>query len=162
MHVQGEPLVIHGWDDRRHRAHSGRHAGRLPVSDFRPGFFRKCRRGRIRAGVVSVGFAASAMASRATTLEVAAQAFTITQTTASDAPPSTRLLLPQLAFGGGWYTALYFSNTTSSPVSFSVNFISDTGLPLTVPTLGGSQATVNLSARGTAVIEAPNLAQLPH
>src|SRR5206468_2490004 len=83
--------------------------------------------------VISVGFAASSNTSRTTTIEVAAQTFAVTQTPQSEAAPSTRFLLPQLAFGGGWYSALYFSNTGTSPVSFPVSFISDGGLPLTVP-----------------------------
>jgi len=65
-------------------------------------------------------------------------------------------VLPQLAFGGGWYSALYFTNTTSSPVSFPVNFISNAGTPLSVPSVGGSTAQVALAANGTAAIEAPN------
>lgn len=74
------------------------------------------------------------------------------------AAPTT--VLPQFAFGGGWYSALYFTNVSSSPVSFTVSFISDAGSPLTVPTLGGSTAQVNLQAQGTAVIEAPNTGDL--
>jgi Concanavalin A-like lectin/glucanases superfamily len=65
-------------------------------------------------------------------------------------------VLPQLAFGGGWYTALYFTNTTTSAVSFSVNFTAGNGTPLTVPSVGGSSSIVNLAPRGTALIEAPN------
>jgi hypothetical protein len=69
-------------------------------------------------------------------------------------------LLPQLAFGGGWYSALYFTNLNGSAVSFAVNFISDTGAPLTVPALGGSSAQVNIAAHGTAILEAPNSGSL--
>ena len=69
-------------------------------------------------------------------------------------------ILPQLAFGGGWYTALYFTNTTTAPVSFTVNFIGDDGNPLTIPAFGGSFVTVNLASRGTALIEAPNTGAL--
>jgi hypothetical protein len=65
-------------------------------------------------------------------------------------------VLPQLAFGGGWYTALYFTNTTTSAVSFAVNFTADNGTPLTVPSVGGSSTIVNLAPRGTALIEVPN------
>ena len=65
-------------------------------------------------------------------------------------------VLPQLAFGGGWYTALYFTNTTTSGVSFAVNFTADNGTPLTVPSVGGSSTIVNLAPRGTALIEVPN------
>lgn len=78
---------------------------------------------------------------------------------AVSAVPTTQIL-PQLAFGGGWYTALYFTNISSTPVSFTVNFIGDDGNPLTVPALGGSSAAVSLAARGTAVIQAPNVGSL--
>jgi hypothetical protein len=69
-------------------------------------------------------------------------------------------LLPQLAFGAGWYSALYFTNLNSSTVSFAVNFISDTGAPLSVPALGGSSAQVSIAAHGTAILEAPNSGSL--
>jgi hypothetical protein len=69
-------------------------------------------------------------------------------------------VLPQYAFGGGWYTALYFTNTTSAPVSFQVNIIGDNGQPLSVPALGGSSITVNLAPRGSAILEAPNTGNL--
>ncbi|MGC4050103.1 MAG: hypothetical protein QM757_12025 [Paludibaculum sp.] len=50
------------------------------------------------------------------------------------APPSgTSFALPQLAFGGGWYTALYFSNTTANALSVTANFIGEDGNPLQVP-----------------------------
>jgi hypothetical protein len=65
-------------------------------------------------------------------------------------------VLPQLAFGGGWYTALYFTNTNTSAVSFGVNFTAENGTPLTVPSVGGSSTVLNLAARGTALIEVPN------
>lgn len=69
-------------------------------------------------------------------------------------------VLPQLAFGGGWYTALYFTNTTTAPVSFPVSFIANDGNPLTVPALGASSVTMNLTARGAGVIELPNIGPL--
>jgi Protein of unknown function (DUF1566) len=65
-------------------------------------------------------------------------------------------VLPQFAFGGGWYSALYFTNTTANSVSFPINFISDAGTPLNVPSLGGSSTTINLPAGGTTIVEAPN------
>jgi len=55
-------------------------------------------------------------------------------------------VLPQLAFGGGWYTALYFTNTNAGPVSFPVNFIDGNGNPLNTPS--GTSTTVNLQPRG--------------
>jgi hypothetical protein len=69
-------------------------------------------------------------------------------------------ILPQPAFGGGWYTALYFTNISSTPISFTVSFIGDDGNPLTVPALSGSSVMVNLASRGTALIEIPNAGPL--
>ncbi len=67
-----------------------------------------------------------------------------------------RSILPDFVFGGGFYSALYFTNQTSSAVSFLVSFTSDDSSPLSVPSIGGSSTTVNIPAHGTAVIEAPN------
>jgi hypothetical protein len=83
----------------------------------------------------------------------------LTLTSAAPASSSSSIL-PQLAFGGGWYTALYFTNTTSAPVSFMVNFTGDDGNSLTIPALGGSSVSVNLAARGAARIEALNSGSL--
>lgn len=38
-------------------------------------------------------------------------------------------VLPQFVFGAGWYTALYFSNSKTTPATFQVNFFSSTGPP---------------------------------
>lgn len=70
-------------------------------------------------------------------------------------------ILPHLAFGGGWYTNLYFTNVSSVPASFTVNFIDDNGNPLAIPApVSGSSVMINLAARGTAVIQAPNVGSL--
>jgi hypothetical protein len=88
-------------------------------------------------------------------------AFTSIPTTSSTSDSiSSSCVLPQFAFGGGWYTALYFTNATGSPISFPVSFVSDAGTPLTVPSLGGPTTRVNLAAHGTAIIEAPNVGSL--
>lgn len=79
--------------------------------------------------------------------------------TITEGTPVTAIL-PQLAFGGGWYSALYFTNTTNTPESFTVNFFGDDGTPLAIPGQGGSSATVALPARGTARIEALNAGPL--
>jgi hypothetical protein len=71
-------------------------------------------------------------------------------------PPTTPQILSQFAFGGGWYSALYFTNSNAGSVSFTVNFTSDNGSPLTVPSVGGSSTTLNLAPQQTAVLEAPN------
>ena len=65
-------------------------------------------------------------------------------------------LLSQWAFGGGWYSALYFTNTGTSAISFPVNFTADNGTPLTIPSLGGASTNVNIPGRGTVIIEALN------
>jgi hypothetical protein len=66
---------------------------------------------------------------------------------------TTSYVLPQLAFGGGWYTAVYFTNTSNQAASVPVNFIGDDGDPLSVPGVGTS-TTVNLAAQGSAILEA--------
>jgi hypothetical protein len=75
-------------------------------------------------------------------------------------PAALFSVLPQFAFGGGWYSALYFTNRTNAPVSFPVTFTADDGSPLTVPALGGASTTVNVPAQGTAIVEAPNTGSL--
>lgn len=73
---------------------------------------------------------------------------------------STSQILPQFAFGDGWYSSLYFTNTGGTTVSFSVNFTADNGTPLTVPSLAGSSTTLTIAPGGTALIEAPNSGHL--
>jgi hypothetical protein len=68
--------------------------------------------------------------------------------------------LPQFAFGGSWYSALYFTNSSAGTVSFTVNFTSDSGTPLTVPSLGSSSTTVALAPQATTIVEAPNIGPL--
>jgi len=67
----------------------------------------------------------------------------------------TTTVLPQFAFGGGWYSALYFTNSSPSPLAFLVSFFADNGNPLPVPGLGSS-TTVPLAPQGTAILEALN------
>ena len=47
----------------------------------------------------------------------------------ADDAGTSRAILGQFAFGGGWYSAIYFSNVGSSDVSFPVNFTADNGSP---------------------------------
>jgi hypothetical protein len=73
--------------------------------------------------------------------------------------PNTSFALPQFAFGGGWSTALHFSNTTGSVLTVQVNFIADNGTPLNVPLVGiGTVAfrTIDLNPGTTAVLETLN------
>jgi hypothetical protein len=72
-------------------------------------------------------------------------------------PPVSPQILAQFAFGGGWYSAVYFTNSSPASVSFTVNFIADNGTPLNVPSIGGSSSTVNLAPHATAILEAPNV-----
>jgi hypothetical protein len=64
--------------------------------------------------------------------------------------------MAQFAFGGEWYSALYFTNLSSTAASFTVTFTADDGTPLTVPSVAGSSTVVNLAPVGTAIVEAPN------
>jgi hypothetical protein len=68
-------------------------------------------------------------------------------------PQGIEQVLPQFAFGGGWYTALYFTNSNSTAVSFTVNFISDAGTTMTVPNVNGQ---VTLAPGATTILEALN------
>ncbi len=70
---------------------------------------------------------------------------------------ASRAILGQFVFGGGWYTALYFSNGSLNSVTFTVNFIGDDGNPLNVPALNASSKTVTLAPGGSTVLEAPNV-----
>lgn len=69
---------------------------------------------------------------------------------------SRPMILPQFAFGDGWYSALYFENGTDAAVSFQLSFFADNGTALLVPALGRSTLQIDIAARGTAIIEAPN------
>ena len=76
---------------------------------------------------------------------------------------TTSYVLPQLAYGGGWYSALYFTNQNDrAAASFVVYFVNGTGTPLSVPVAGVSvtSTVVNVPAHGTAIIEAPNVSGL--
>ena len=70
---------------------------------------------------------------------------------------ASKAILGQFAFGGGWYSAIYFSNGSLNQVTFTVNFIGDDGNPLNVPALGGSSKPVTLLPGGSIVLEAPNV-----
>jgi len=69
-------------------------------------------------------------------------------------------VLPQFAFGGGWYSALYFTNEGSDAAAFVVNFVDDTGNPLTVPAVSGTSTVVSIPSNGSAIVEAPNVGSL--
>jgi hypothetical protein len=72
---------------------------------------------------------------------------------------TTTFALPQFLFGNGWYTAMYFSNSTDLPVNVKVGFYTDNGNPLSVPLLGigpVSSQKVSVGPKSTVILEAPN------
>ena len=73
---------------------------------------------------------------------------------------TTVKILPQFVVGGGWFSALYFTNTGSTAVSFPINFVSDSGTPLVVPALGGSSTIVSLQPRATTAVLTTNSGSL--
>lgn len=75
-------------------------------------------------------------------------------------PPTSPQILSQFAFGGGWYSALYFTNSSAASVSFTVSFTADNGTPLSVPAIGGASTAVTLASHATAILEAPNTGTL--
>jgi hypothetical protein len=118
----------------------------------------------VPAGATTASFSVGAGAvSAATTVQINASYGNTSQAFSLFLSPSqtmSRAILPQFAFGGGWYSALYLTNTAGSPAVVSVNFFADNGTPLVIPAIGGSSTTLSLASRGTAVIEAPNVGPL--
>jgi serine protease AprX len=95
-------------------------------------------------------------APRTGSISIGGQTITIRQAGQIAAPRLTRIL-PQLAFGvsptlGNWNTDLYLHNMTGAPAQAIVSFYADNGSPLSVPKWG-PVATLNLSARGVAVVD---------
>jgi hypothetical protein len=64
--------------------------------------------------------------------------------------------LSQLAFGGGWYSALYFSNAGTAQATFPVSFIADNGTALNIASVGGSSTNVSIPPGGSVRLEVPN------
>jgi hypothetical protein len=78
---------------------------------------------------------------------------------AAEQPTGFTRILPQFAFGGGWYTALYFSNTTDNAVTITAEFRSAAGAALNVPLQGigpVSSHSAMIPPKGTIILEAPN------
>jgi len=78
---------------------------------------------------------------------------------AEDAVEYARVL-PHFVFGGGWYSAVYFTNQGTNQVSFPVQFATDSGTPLNIASIGASSTTITLPPGGTTVIQAPNAGSL--
>ncbi len=73
---------------------------------------------------------------------------------------TTSVVLPQIAFGGGWYSAVYFTNTATTNASFAVNYTAANGTPLVIPAVGRAVETLNLAPQATAIIETSSLGAL--
>ncbi|MEO5925869.1 MAG: hypothetical protein ABIR70_18770 [Bryobacteraceae bacterium] len=61
-------------------------------------------------------------------------------------------VMPQMVYGGGWYSALYFSNTNSSTQSYFISYFANDGTPLNVPGFG-TTTPVTISGNGTVRLE---------
>ncbi len=77
---------------------------------------------------------------------------------AGDTPAAT-YALSQLAFGGGWYTAVYLTNANAAATSATLNYIAADGKPLNIPNVGTS-TTLNLGPKATGLVEAADLGPL--
>lgn len=69
---------------------------------------------------------------------------------------TSAMVLPQLAFGGGWQTSLLLANRNSAVVSAQISFLSTNGQPLTVPISGvgaSSSSLLSLAPRSTMALE---------
>jgi hypothetical protein len=78
-------------------------------------------------------------------------------TFAVQVPQTTTYALPQFTFGGAWYTALYFANTTNAVAHIQVNYLTNAGTPLVVPIVGFgsvSSQSIDLNPQSTIILEA--------
>lgn len=113
------------------------------------------------AGTGTVRFYASGNAANNNGADTGDKIYTanlpVAEQQASTPPPAIttgNTVLSQIAFGGGWYTAMYFTNQGAAQVTFNVNFYTDSATPMSVG--GTTFKTVLVPAGGTAVIEAQN------
>ena len=73
--------------------------------------------------------------------------------------PATSYVLSQLAFGGGWYTAVYLTNANAAATTATLNYFGTDGTPLNITSVGTS-TTLNLGPKGTGFVEAADLGPL--
>jgi len=119
--------------------------------------FNGCIKVVVLAFALHEGVQAAAPCAVTLTLDPTTFSFFGTTVTGLDfAISGCQYILPQFALGGGWYSALYFTNTNSFSVSFPVAFFADAGTPLSVPSVSGSSTTVTLAPHATIIIEAPD------
>ncbi len=93
-------------------------------------------------------------------LRFGGEAFTSVPAFESIPEEGTTRILPQFAFGGGYYTGIYLYNNGSSSAMANVQFFSNDGTPLNVTALGGTTAMASIPAKGVALLEAPNVGSL--
>lgn len=85
--------------------------------------------------------------------------FVLTVVSSGPVIAGTPWVLPQLAFGGGWSTTLYLSNTGTAPGSYSMAFYDDSGNAMAAPVNGGaaiSTVSAALPAGATMAVEFSN------
>jgi hypothetical protein len=104
----------------------------------------------------SVEFSVPSGANSVLGLRFGGEAFTSIPAAESIPSAASTRILPQFAFGGGFYTAIYLHNTGTSTAAVNVSFFSNDGSPLSVPALGGAATTANVAAGGVSLLEAPN------
>ncbi|BDC48290.1 hypothetical protein F183_A06060 [Bryobacterales bacterium F-183] len=71
--------------------------------------------------------------------------------------------LPQIAYGGGWNTTLYFANTSASAATVMLYFFDQEGSPMQTPVAGkgiSATHTVELNPRATGIVEIENVGDL--
>lgn len=76
---------------------------------------------------------------------------------------TTTYSLPQFAYGGGWYSAVYLANTSDAAATATVNFVGQDGSAMSVPLNGIGTVTsqsVSLPRYGTVLLEALNSGSL--
>lgn len=76
---------------------------------------------------------------------------------------TTPMVLPQIAYGGGWQTSLFLANNNENASSAQVSFISENGQALSVPLSGlgsVSSQVAPLPARSITVLDLANSAGL--
>ena len=74
------------------------------------------------------------------------------QTGTAIAVPTGNTVLSQVVFGGGWYTAMYFTSHVGGPVAFDVNFYTDLANAMSVG--GDTSKRVVVPVLGTVIVEA--------
>ncbi len=108
----------------------------------------------------SVEFTVPTGAASVLGLRFGGEAFTSVPAFESIPNSGSTKILPQFAFGGGFYTGIYLHNGGSASAMVSVHFFNNDGTPMNVAALGGTTAMTSIPANGIALLEAPNVGAL--